>query len=90
MQSEQIEPLGIIKNLNYNIMETIRSNAEQILRENYRGVENKELMSFKEWVENESIADPYFWFWLFPDADNLDEGMTKKQKREWKEFFDEL
>ena len=75
-------------------MKTIRSNAEQILRENYKGVEDKEDISLKEWVENESVNDPNFYYWLFPDAENLDgdfgSGITDEQKEEFDNFMKSL
>jgi len=73
-------------------MKTIRSNAEQLLREVYEGVEDKEAMSLSEWIENESISDPNFWYWLFPDAENFDsgEGISEEQKNEYNDLLSQL
>lgn len=75
-------------------MKEIRSNAEQLLRENYRGIENKKVMPFRKWVENESKNDPGFFYWLFSCAGNLSGdfggGMTEEQKEEFKEFLSKM
>ena len=75
-------------------MATIRSNAAQLLSENYSNVENKEAISLREWVEIESEANPYFFYWLFPDVENLTgdfgEGLTEKQRAEFNELLDLL
>lgn len=75
-------------------MTNIRTNAVQLLRENYQNVEDKEAMSLKEWVEVESEANPAFFYWLFPDAENITgdfgEGLTEKQRSEFNGLLDEL
>lgn len=72
-------------------METMRSNAELLLRENYQDVENKETMSFTEWVKNQSETEPRFFYWLFPSAENFTgdfgNGITEVQQNEFEEFI---
>ena len=69
-------------------MKTIRSNAEQLIREHYyKYIEGKEIISLKKWLENESKCDPGFFYWLFPNAENLTgdfgRGITDDQKEEY-------
>jgi len=75
-------------------MKTIRSNVEQILREIYEGVEDKEAMLLRDWVENESQSDPSFFYFLFPDAENLTgdfgAGITEEQSNEFHELLSSL
>lgn len=64
----------------------IRVNYIQLLQEKYFE-DNKGFDSFAEWVVNESLTDPQFFQWLFPEADNLqsDFGMDMnfEQKHIW-------
>lgn len=75
-------------------MTNMRTNAAQLLRENYQGVEDKEAMSLREWVEVESEANPNFFYWLFPDAENITgdfgEGLTEKEMSEFNDLLDLL
>jgi hypothetical protein len=70
----------------------MRTNAEQILRENY-DTSSKEL-SFKEWVKNEAVSDPSFFYWFFPHADNITgdygQGLTDSQEKEFCNFINTL
>lgn len=68
----------------------IRSNAMEILKENFRLYGNDTLTSFEEYVFNNAKNDPSFYNWLFPEADNIADfgiGMTEEQNMEAAEFF---
>lgn len=73
-------------------MKTIRSNAAQILRENYKGVEDKEHTPIAEWCELESQSDPGFYRFLFNDEYISDFGsnLTDEEKEIAVEFFETL
>lgn len=75
-------------------MKTIRTNTAQLLREIYQNVEDKEAISLKEWVEVEAEANPNFFYWLFPDAENIigdfGKGLTEKQRSEFYGLLNEL
>lgn len=64
----------------------IKANAIQLLQNKYFE-NNKGFDSFAEWVVNESLADPQFFQWLFPEADNLQSNfgmdMNYEQKYIW-------
>ncbi|WP_034540782.1 hypothetical protein [Bacteroides pyogenes] len=70
-------------------MATIRSNAEQLLRDSYRQV--KQSMPFMEWLELESENDPCFWMWLFDD-ENLESptSLTEEHEELYKKFIEIL
>ena len=60
-------------------MKTIRANAEQVLRENYKAAREVDLkesydFAFGEWVGYERYSDPDFYRWLFNDGDISDFG----------------
>ncbi|MBR8726263.1 hypothetical protein [Bacteroides pyogenes] len=69
-------------------MATIRTNAEEILKENYR--QGKHEISFMEWLELESENDPYFWMWLFND-ENLESPtlLTDEHRQLYIDFLKE-
>lgn len=71
-------------------MKAIRSNAAQILRENYKGVEGN--ITIAEWCELEAQSDPGFFWWLFDDDDITDFGsnLTDEEKEIAVEFFKTL
>ena len=81
-------------------MKTIRANAEQVLRENYKQFlinfrkeypEDVEL-NLGEWAELESESDYNFFRWLFNDDTINDFGISLPDD-DWliaKEFFDNL
>ena len=64
----------------------IKANAIQRLQNKYFE-DKKGFESFAEWVVNESLTDPKFFQWLFPEADNLqsdfDMDMNFEQKHIW-------
>lgn len=68
----------------------IRSNAMEILKENFRLYGNDTLISFEEYVFSNAKNDPSFYTWLFHEADNIADfgiGMNEMQARESSEFF---
>lgn len=75
-----------------NNMRTIRNNAEQLLRENYKACDWKDEVTFREYVENEMDNDPGSWNWLFneSDADLSYSDLTDKEKQEYADFLDSL
>lgn len=69
-------------------MATIRTNAKEILKENYRQV--KQFMPFMEWLQLESENDPDFWMWLFDD-ENLESPtlLTDEHRQLYIDFLKE-
>lgn len=61
----------------------IRSNAKQILLENY-GQTNKEF-SFAGWIELEAENDPNFFRWLFDE--DLEQDFVCPDKEAFAEFL---
>lgn len=60
-------------------MKTIRANAEQVLRENYKAAREVDLkesydFGFSEWLFYERGSDPNFYRWLFNDDTISDFG----------------
>lgn len=57
-------------------MKTIRSNAKQLLVDNYRAylTTDGERLSTSEWAKLESENDPDFYRWLLNDSDVADFG----------------
>ena len=62
----------------------------QQLDSNYRASESE--ISFKEYVEQESINDPNFFAWLFDEAfeEDFDKSLSDDQKVEFAEFMSNL
>ena len=79
-------------------MKTIRTNAAQILQEQYKNYvrERKEYLgdesepcTIQEWGESESHSDPDFYRWLFNDSDISDFGssLMEEELKVAKEFI---
>ena len=68
----------------------IRSNAEQVLRENYLKNEGDE--TFVEWVIMEKDSDPGFFRWFFDDEDMGDflQSMTVEHIELYDEFLQSI
>lgn len=72
----------MITNKNYKI---------QILKENYNQQENKDEISFSEYVNLESQSDPNFFSWLFGSDCVDDQGhLTTEGEEAFEEFLAEL
>lgn len=70
-------------------MATIRTNAEQLLRESYQQV--KQSMPFMEWLELESENEPDFWAWLFDDENLYSHSLlTEEHKELYQEFLNSI
>lgn len=67
-------------------MKAIRTNAEQVLRENF---ENTTDMTFAEYVSSESNSDPNFFRWLFNEEfeNDFDSDLTDEQKETFNNFL---
>lgn len=69
----------------------IRTNAVQVLNEQYKKEANTE-MFFAEFVELSADSDPGFIRWLFDeelDAD-FDSALTEEHKAEWATFLSSI
>jgi len=73
-------------------MKKIRTNAVQILQENYQVVEEKETISISDYAKIESESDPDFYRWLFNDHDIADFGsdLSDDEKKIAADFFETL
>lgn len=69
----------------------MRTNAEQILRENYKSVEDAS-MSFAEYVKLESESDPNFFRFFFNEEfeNDFDLDLTQEQEEEFKSYLKNL
>lgn len=69
----------------------MRTNAEQILRENYKSVEDAS-MSFAEYVKLESESDPNFFRFFFDEAfeNDFDDDLSEEQIEEFETFLKTL
>ena len=69
----------------------IRTNAFNLLEENYNSTDQS--ISLKEWVELEMESDPSFYTWLFPAAENINDfrqGITNEQSYAAEEFINSI
>lgn len=83
--------IAIITN-NINDMRTIRSNAKQLLRENYNACDWKDEISFRDYVKSEMENDPGSWNWLFneDESDLTFSDLTEREKEIYNDFLDSL
>lgn len=74
-----------------NNMKAIRSNAEQVLRENYNSCNDPET-SFREYVDCTSQSDPGFFRWLFDEEFNsdFDSDLTEEQNEMFQDFLNSI
>lgn len=72
-------------------MKAIRSNAEQVLRENYNLYCDKS-QTFREYVDCESQSDPGFFRWLFDEEfkNDFDSDLTEEQKDLFQIFLNSI
>ena len=68
----------------------VRSNAEQVLRENYSRSSKTE--TFPAWVVLEKDSDPGFFRWFFNDGTlgDFEQGMTVEHYQVWNEFLQSI
>lgn len=68
-----------------------RDYALQIMNENLAHLQ--EPYTLKEYVELEAENDPTFFYWLFPNSENINDfgaGMTDEQIEEYQEFINSI
>lgn len=67
----------------------MRTNAEQILRENFNEVEG---CTFREYVEACAESDPNFFRWLFNEEfdNDFDSDLSDEQREEYNDFIETL
>lgn len=72
-------------------MKRIRSNAEQVLREDYNKYSDK-TQSIREWIKCSSESDPNFFSWLFEEELNaeFDNDLTDEDKEIFDNFLNSL
>ncbi len=70
-------------------MKTIRENALQVLKENFKEVENSTL---SEYVQSCSGSDPNFFRWLFDEdfENDFSADLSADQKKAYNEFINEI
>lgn len=66
----------------------MRTNAEQILRENFKNVEGG--ISFAEYVKLESESDPNFFSWFFDESIDDAFDLSQDQEEEFESFLKRL
>lgn len=71
-------------------MSQIRSNALQVLQENFKQVEGG--ITLREYVENEASADPGFFGWLFNEKleQDFDSSLTEEHRAAYAAFLETL
>lgn len=71
-------------------MSQIRSNALQVLQENFKEVKGN--ITIREYVENEAVADPSFFAWLFNEEleQDGDTSLTDQHRAAYAAFLETL
>lgn len=69
-------------------MSKIRTNAVQLLQENYYNTDKG--VTLREYVECEASSDPWFFAWLFNEEIHSASSLTDEHKEEYNSFLNNL